>query len=58
MLNHNFVNFEEELFHVIRTSTATFEDYIEAVKKIQDINYTDGNDYSFLHGAVLEKKLM
>ncbi len=57
MLNHNFVNFEEELFHVIRTSTTTFEDYIEAVKKIQDINYTDGNDYSFLHEAVLEKKI-
>lgn len=27
MLNNNFVNFEEELFHVIRTRTTTFEDY-------------------------------
>lgn len=57
MLNYDFVNFEEELFHVIRTRTTTFEDYEEVVKKIQDINYTDGNDYSFLHEAVREKKM-
>lgn len=57
MLNYTFVNFEEELFHVIRTRTATFEDYKEVVKKIHDINYTDGNDYSFLHEAVREKKM-
>lgn len=57
MLNNNFMNFEEELFHVIRTRTTTFEDYKEVVKKIQDINYTDSNDYSFLHEAVHEKKM-
>lgn len=57
MLNYNFVNYEEELFHVIRTRTTTFEDYKEVVGKIQDINYTDGNDYSFLHEAVREKKM-
>lgn len=57
MLNNNFVNFEEELFHIIRTRTTTFEEYAEVVKKIQDIDYTDGNDYSFLHEAVLEKKI-
>ena len=27
MINCNFVNYEEQLFHVIRTRTTTFEDY-------------------------------
>ena len=57
MINCNFVNYEEQLFHVIRTRTTTFEDYKDVVEKIGDINYTDGNDYSFLHVAVREKKL-
>ncbi len=57
MIKYEFINFEEELLHVIRTKTATFEEYAEVVKKIQDINYTDGNDYSFLHEAVRGKKM-
>lgn len=57
MQNYNFINFEEELLHVIRTKTTTFEDYKEVVEKIRDINYTDGNDNSFLHEAVCEKKM-
>ena len=56
MLNYNFINLEEELLHVIRTRTTTFEDYKEVVEKIQDINYTDGNDSGFLHEAVRGKK--
>lgn len=57
MINYNFINFEEELIHVIRTRTTTFEDYKEVVEKIRDINYTDSNDRSFLHAAVGEKKM-
>lgn len=57
MLNYNFINFEEELLHIIRTRTTTFEDYKEVVKKIQNINYTDGNDCSFLHEAVRGRKM-
>lgn len=57
MINYNFINYEEELIHVIRTRTTTFEDYKEVVEKIRDINYTDSNDRSFLHAAVGEKKM-
>lgn len=57
MLNYNFVNSEEELLHVIRTRGTTFEDYRKVVEKIQNINYTDDNDYSFLHEAVCERKM-
>lgn len=57
MLNYNFINSEEELSHVIRTRGTTFEDYRKVVEKIQNINYTDDNDYSFLHEAVCEKKM-
>lgn len=57
MLNNNYINSEEELFHVIRTRGTTYEDYKKIVEKIQDINYTDCNDYSFLHEAVHEKKI-
>lgn len=57
MLNYNFINYEEELLHVIRTRTTSFEDYKEVVKKIQDINYTDSNDCGFLYEAVREKKM-
>ena len=57
MLNYNFINSQEELSHVIRTRGTTFEDYRKVVKKIQNINYTDDNDRSFLHEAVCEKKM-
>lgn len=57
MINYNFVNFEDELMYIIGCRTATFEDYMEIVKKIENINYTDGNDCSFLHEAVIAKKL-
>ena len=57
MINYNFINFEEELLHVIRTRTTSFEDYKEIVEKIRDINYTDGNDCGFLYEAVRAKKM-
>ncbi|MDE6620077.1 MAG: ankyrin repeat domain-containing protein [Lachnospiraceae bacterium] len=57
MINYNFINSEEELLHVIRTRTTTYEDYKSVVEKVQNINYTDSNDRSFLHEAVREKKL-
>lgn len=56
MLNDNFINSEEELLHIIRTNTSTYEDYKAVIEKVQNINYTDSNDYSFLHEAVHEKK--
>lgn len=57
MVNYSFINSEEELFHVIRTGGTTFEDYKKVVEKVQDINYTDCNDTSFLHAAVHENKI-
>ena len=36
MINCNFVNYEEQLFHVIRTRTTTFEDYKDVVEKNRD----------------------
>ena len=57
MLDYNFINSEEELLNVIRTGTATFEDYKAVVEKVQNINYTDCNDVGFLHDAIREKKL-
>lgn len=57
MVNYHFLNAEEELFHIIRVNGSTFEDYEKVVGKIQNINYTDSNDSSFLHEAVYEDKL-
>lgn len=57
MVNYNFINSEEELLHVIRTRTATYEDYMSVVEKVQNINYTDCNDVGFLHDAIREKKI-
>lgn len=56
MINYNFINNEEELLHVIRTSTTTYEDYKAVVEKVQNINYTDCNYRSFLHEAIRENK--
>lgn len=56
MVNYNFINSEEELLCVIQTRTATYEDYMAVVEKVQNINYTDCNDYGFLHEAVRERK--
>ena len=49
MINCNFVNYEEQLFHVIRTRTTTFEDYKDVVEKIGDINPTDSSHCCFQH---------
>lgn len=56
MLNYCFVNAEEELLHVIRVNGSTYEEYQTAVEKVQNINYTDANDNSFLHVAVCQRK--
>ncbi len=57
MKEYKFINNEEELFHVIRTNGTTYEDYKKVVEKIQNIDYTDCNDRSFLHEAVHENKI-
>lgn len=57
MLNYHYINAEDELFGVIHTNGTTFEDYQKVIEKVQNINYTDLNDRSFLHEAVREKKV-
>ena len=57
MVNYSFLNDEEELLHIIRTNGTTYQDYEKVVGKIQNINYTDSNDCSFLYVAVLLEKL-
>lgn len=56
MLDYRFINREEELLHIIRTRGSSYEDYRKLIEKVQNIDYTDGNDRSFLHVAITEGK--
>ena len=47
---------EEELLHIIRVNGSTYEEYQKVVEKVQNIDYTDDNDSSFLHTAVGQRK--
>jgi len=56
MVQNVFYNFEEELQHYIRMNGSTYKKYQEIISKIQNINYTDDNDRSFLYEAVVQRK--
>ena len=56
MLNYQFASIEEELLHIIRVNGSTYEEYQNVVEKVQNLNYTDDNDRSFLHTAVSQRK--
>lgn len=56
MGEYEFINNEEKLFDVIRSSWSTIEEYEQIIGRVQNINYTDCNDRSFLHEAVIYKK--
>lgn len=49
MLNYQFESIEEELLHIIRVNGSAYEEYQNVVEKVQNLNYTDDNDSSFLH---------
>ena len=55
---HRFINNEEKLFRLISRASSTFEEYETVIGSIENINYTDGNDISFLHQAVIYKKVI
>ena len=56
MKERRFINNEEKLFDLIRRASSTIEEYKMVIESIENINYTDGNDSSFLHQAVIYKK--
>lgn len=56
MLNYCFQNAEEELLHIIRVNGSTFEQYLKVIEKVENLNYTDDNDNSFLREAILQNQ--
>lgn len=56
MVDYHFINAEEELLHVIRLNGSTYEEYQRVIETVQNINYTDANDRSFLHEAICQNK--
>lgn len=55
-MEYIFNSVEEKLLHIIRVNESAYEEYLETAEQIQNLNYTDGNDRSFLHSAVLNGK--